>query len=218
MLHPELLLQAYAAGIFPMAENPKADGVYWVDPPLRAILPLGEFHVPKRLARSVRGGVYNISVNRCFGQVIAACAAAPRPGQKTWINETIKTSYANLHQRGFAHSVEAWQGERLAGGLYGVCLGGAFFGESMFSAARDASKVALVHLAARLERRNFRLLDSQFMNPHMLQFGAVEIPRENYRLLLRGALREETSFGADEGFEAERAFAASFLQSRTQMS
>lgn len=217
LLHPELLLQAYASGLFPMGESAEGEAVYWVDPPERAIIPLDKFHVPARLARSVRKGLYDISVNRCFADVIAACASVPR-GQKTWINQTIRRSYTKLHESGFAHSVEAWENGKLVGGLYGVSLGKAFFGESMFSLARDASKIALVHLVARLVKQGYTLLDSQFMNPHLVQFGTQEISRATYHSLLSSSLGGEAFFGTDAGFEGERSLTSGFLQSRTQIS
>jgi leucyl/phenylalanyl-tRNA--protein transferase len=217
MLHPELLLQAYASGLFPMAESADAEDVFWVDPPKRAVIPLDTFHVPSRLARSVRKGAYEISVNRAFADVITACASVPR-GEKTWINASIRESYIKLHDLGFAHSVEAWKEGKLVGGLYGVSMGAAFFGESMFSTARDASKIALVHLVARLVRQNYLLLDTQFMNPHLVQFGTQEISRATYHSLLAGALSGEAFFGDDAGFGAERSLASAFLQSRTQTS
>lgn len=217
MLHPELLLQAYASGLFPMAESATDEQVFWVDPPRRAIFPLETFHVPHRLARSVRKGPYGISVNRCFADVIAACAAVPR-GEKTWINKIIRDSYTELNRLGFAHSVEAWQDEKLVGGLYGVSLGKAFFGESMFSLERDASKIALVHLVARLVRQGYALLDTQFTNPHLVQFGVKEISRVEYHSLLGAALGGEAFFGEDTGFAGERSLVSAFLQSRTQTS
>src|ERR1043166_1028276 len=144
-LTSELVLKAYAAGIFPMARTGEDEDIYWVEPQARGILPLDGFHVPKRLARTVRQGAFTITVNQAFAEVVEACAKTPRKEQGTWINPTIKHLYSQLHEIGHAHSVEAWHEGRLAGGLYGVSLGKAFFGESMFSAARDASKVALVH-------------------------------------------------------------------------
>jgi leucyl/phenylalanyl-tRNA--protein transferase len=218
LLHPKILLQAYAAGLFPMAENAADKDVFWVDPPMRAILPLDTFHVPSRLARTVRQGGYDISVDRCFSKVIEACAAQPRQNDKTWINKTIRNSYTNLHKLGFAHSVEVWKDDRLVGGLYGISLGRAFFGESMFSTSRDASKVALVHLVARLVKSDYELLDAQFTNPHLVQFGLKEIPREDYHSALGAALSGAAFFGVDEGFTAERSLVAGFLQSRTQTS
>jgi leucyl/phenylalanyl-tRNA--protein transferase len=217
LLHPELLLQAYASGLFPMGESAESEETYWVDPPERAIFPLDKFHVPSRLARSVRKGIYDISVNRCFADVINACSSVPR-GQKTWINPTIRRSYIELHKHGFAHSVEAWENSKLVGGLYGVSLGKAFFGESMFSLARDASKIALVHLVARLVKQGYTLLDAQFTNPHLVQFGTQEISREEYHSLLSASLGGEAFFGAVAGFEAERSLTSGFLQSRTQIS
>jgi leucyl/phenylalanyl-tRNA--protein transferase len=165
----------------------------------------------------VRKGIYDISVNRCFAEVIGACASVPR-GQKTWINETIRRSYTKLHEMGFAHSVEAGENGTLVGGLYGVSLGQAFFGESMFSLARDASKIALVHLVARLVKQGYTLLDAQFTNPHLAQFGMREISRKEYHSLLSSALGGEAFFGVDEGFEGERSLVSGFLQSSTQTS
>jgi leucyl/phenylalanyl-tRNA--protein transferase len=221
MLRPELLLKAYAAGLFPMAENAEDRNVFWVDPPLRAIFPLDTFHVPSRLARSVRKGMYDITVDTCFADVIKACASVPRTaaqGSKTWINKIIRSSYTNLHKLGFAHSVEAWKDGELVGGLYGISMGRAFFGESMFSKQRDASKIALVHLVARLKRQNYALLDAQFTNPHLVQFGLEEIPREDYHSLLDGALSGMAFFGEDLGFAGELSLAGEFLQSRSQTS
>lgn len=214
------LLKAYAVGIFPMAESADNPDIFWVDPPVRGILPLEDFHVPQRLARSVRSAPYTITFNKDFKGVIASCAASPRKEGKTWINKAIQDLYSELHETGFAHSVEAWHEEGLVGGLYGVSLGTAFFGESMFSAMRDASKIALVHLAARLIAHRFTLLDAQFYNPHLTQFGLQEIPREAYHQRLRLAL-SGAAFFADAG-EVSPAAAGSevagFLQSRTHTS
>lgn len=217
-LTPELLLKAYAAGVFPMSEGPKSKDVYWVDPPLRGILPLESFHVPKRLARSIRQGNFRITINTCFADIIRACAAVPRNQQSTWINESIITSYTGLHQLGHAHSVEAWDGEKLVGGLYGVSLGRAFFGESMFSLKTDASKVALVHLVARLVHNGFLLLDAQFTNPHLEQFGITEIPRARYHGFLALALSGGEAFFAGEAAGGEAGLVSTFLQSRTHTS
>jgi leucyl/phenylalanyl-tRNA--protein transferase len=187
LLTPELLLGAYAAGIFPMAEGRHADGIGWYDPERRGILPLDALHIPARLRRSVRARLYDVTFNRDFAAVIRSCADARA---ETWINDDIIALYTETHRRGFAHSVEVRErgGGTIVGGLYGIALGGAFFGESMFSTARDASKVGFVHLAARLRARGFALWDAQFTNPHLLQFGCVEIPRAEYHRRLRDAL------------------------------
>jgi len=186
-LTPELLLGAYAAGVFPMAEGRHASDVGWYDPERRGILPLDGLHIPARLRRTVRARLYDVTFNRDFPAVIRACADARR---ETWINDTIIALYERTHYRGFAHSVEVREKETgaLVGGLYGIALGGAFFGESMFSTARDASKVGFVHLAARLRARGFILWDAQFVNSHLLQFGCIEIPRTEYHRRLQAAL------------------------------
>ncbi|WP_298720829.1 leucyl/phenylalanyl-tRNA--protein transferase [uncultured Ferrovibrio sp.] len=195
-LTPELLLQAYARGYFPMADSADDPGYFWVYPQRRGILPLDSFHVPRKLARTVRAGRFRITVDQDFAAVIAACAApADHPQRRnTWINETIRHAYIQLHRLGFAHSVECWDGENLVGGLYGVKLGAAFFGESMFSRATDASKVALVHLVGRLIAGGFVLLDTQFVTPHLMQFGAIEVPREKYLDMLFDALPRRADF------------------------
>ena len=174
-LTPEILLAAYAAGIFPMAESADDPELFWVDPRRRGILPLDAFHVPKRLRRVVRQGGFEIRCDSAFEEVIRGCAEATEKRPNTWINDEIVRLYAGLFARGSAHSVEAWRDGMLVGGLYGVAIGAAFFGESMFSRAADASKVALVHLAARLRLGGYRLLDTQFLTPHLAQFGGVEI-------------------------------------------
>ena len=193
-LTPELLLEIYRQGIFPMAEDRQDTELFWVEPERRGILPLDSFHVPRRLARTVRGDRFQVSVDRDFAAVIAACAEPGRARARTWINDRIIELYTGLHRLGHAHSVECWAGEKLAGGLYGVALGAAFFGESMFSRERDASKVALVHLVARLRAGGYRLLDTQFMTPHLASFGAVEISRADYRRRLRAATAASADF------------------------
>jgi len=194
---PDLLLQAYRIGVFPMGERRDDPKLYWLDPRLRAVLPLDGFHLPKRLARTVRQGVFEVTADQAFAEVMRACAE-PRPGHpESWINEPILALYSELFRRGHAHSIECRRDGRLVGGLYGVSVGGAFFGESMFSRERDASKVALVHLVARLIRGGFRLLDCQFMTEHLRGFGAIEIPKAEYRGRLQQALRSATSFEAD---------------------
>jgi leucyl/phenylalanyl-tRNA--protein transferase len=186
---PDVLLKAYACGIFPMAESADDPGLYWIEPQYRGVIPLDAFHVPRRLARTVRSDRFEIRIDHDFDAVIAACAA-PAPGRgKTWINHRIRRLYRQLYARGHCHTVEAWRDGRLVGGLYGVRLGRAFFGESMFHLERDASKVALVHLVARLKRGGFQLLDAQFLTEHLSQFGAVEIERDRYQYLLTDALR-----------------------------
>jgi leucyl/phenylalanyl-tRNA--protein transferase len=191
---PELLLRAYRAGLFPMAESRRGDRLYWLDPEMRGVIPLHGFHLPRRLRRTVLGGRFSVTSNRVFGAVVAGCAEPAEGREETWINPEIERLFAALHRMGQAHSVEVWQGApeegRLAGGLYGVALGGAFFGESMFSRVRDASKVALVHLVARLRLFGFRLLDAQFQTTHLAQFGCREIPRTHYKALLLEAVEQ----------------------------
>ena len=191
---PELVLKAYTIGVFPMAESRHDKRLFWVDPPLRGILPLAGFHLPKRLKRTVRSEVYRVSANEAFDDVLQACRES-RPGRpESWINDQIFDLYAALHRLGFAHSVETWQGDELVGGLYGVSIGGAFFGESMFSQARDASKVALVHLVGRLIIGGYSLLDTQFVTEHLSQFGTIEVPREVYQGLLASAIDRRADF------------------------
>jgi leucyl/phenylalanyl-tRNA--protein transferase len=190
-LTPEILLRAYAEGLFPMAERRGDPTLYWVSPDKRGIIPLDGFHVPRRLARTLRSGAFTITSDRAFRIVMEACAA-PGPGrEESWINSEILRLYTALHISGHAHSVECWQGDRLVGGLYGVRLGAAFFGESMFSRVRDASKVALVALVEGLHRGGFTLLDTQFITAHLARFGAVEIPRQQYLRRLHDALNHE---------------------------
>ncbi len=190
-LSPQLLLHAYANGLFPMAESAHSAELLWFDPEYRGILPLDSFHVPHKLRRTVRRGVFEVRVNTVFRTVMEGCAAARAT---TWINQEILDLYCRLHQNGHAHSVESWLKGTLVGGLYGVSLGGAFFGESMFSLVTDASKVALIHLVARLRRGGFSLLDTQFVTGHLSQFGAIEIPRDEYRWMLYEAIECEGDF------------------------
>jgi len=193
---PEVLLKAYACGIFPMAESADDPALYWIEPERRGIIPLDTFHVPSRLARTVRSDSFVVAIDRDFDAVIAGCAQ-PAPGRaRTWINKRIHHLYKKLYERGDAHTVEVYEGDRLVGGLYGVSLGRAFFGESMFHIARDASKVALVHLVARLTAGNYRLLDTQFVTDHLRTFGATEVSRPAYHKLLDAALVGEGEFGA----------------------
>jgi leucyl/phenylalanyl-tRNA--protein transferase len=185
---PQVLLKAYACGIFPMAESADDPGLYWIEPERRGIIPLDQFHVPHRLARTVRADHFEVRVDHDFAGVIDGCAA-PVPGRrKTWINGRIRRLYGELYAIGHGHSIEAWRDGVLVGGLYGVRLGKAFFGESMFSRERDASKVALVHLVARLVAGGFTLLDTQFVTDHLARFGAVEIGRRDYQKHLDAAL------------------------------
>lgn len=188
------LLAAYRAGQFPMAETRDDDEIYWVDPPLRGILPLDAFHVSKRLVRTMRSKRFRITVDAAFPDVMLACAEAAPNRANTWINPLIERSYANLHAKGYAHSVEVWNGTALVGGLYGVSIGAAFFGESMFSRETDASKIALVHLVERLKAGGYVLLDTQFITEHLKQFGAVEIPRARYREALAKAVDTKADF------------------------
>lgn len=190
-LTPTLLLGAYAWGLFPMAESVESTELFWFDPDPRAILPLDHFHVPRRLRRTVRQALFEVRCNTAFKAVILACRTSR---SSSWINDEILEAYSRLNVLGHAHSVEAWYENRLVGGLYGVALGGAFFGESMFSHAADASKVALVHLVARLRRGGFTLLDTQFVTGHLSQFGVEEIPRPEYRRRLELAVREPADF------------------------
>jgi len=190
-LTPEILLRAYAEGLFPMAERRGDPTLYWVSPERRGIIPLNGFHVPRRLARTVRSGLFTVTADRAFRDVMKACAAPTPERPESWINDEILRLYTALHLGGHAHSIECWRDGKLAGGLYGVRLGAAFFGESMFSRRRDASKVALVHLVDGLKRGGFVLLDTQFITAHLAGFGAIEIPRERYLLKLQDALNRE---------------------------
>jgi leucyl/phenylalanyl-tRNA--protein transferase len=193
-LTPEVMIRAYSVGIFPMAVARDDPTIQWVAPMMRGILPLDGFHVPRRLRRTVRQAPFEVTFDTAFAQTIAACAA-PRPREsETWINSAIRTVFEELHDRKLAHSVECWQHGRLVGGLYGLALGAAFFGESMFSTVTDASKVALVHLVARLRYGGFHLLDAQFLTEHLTQFGCVEVPAAVYQTMLRRAVAASASF------------------------
>jgi len=191
-LTPSLILRAYAAGVFPMADDAEADGVFWVDPKFRGVLPLRRFHAPRSLRKRVRAGDFEVTVDRAFGAVLDACADR----SETWINRDIRDLYGALHAMGFAHSVEVWMDGSLAGGLYGVRMGAAFFGESMFHRRTDASKIALVWLIARLKAGGFTLLDTQFVTDHLARFGAERIPRDRYHRELDAALRAAADFHA----------------------
>ncbi|MDF1607066.1 leucyl/phenylalanyl-tRNA--protein transferase [Hoeflea sp. YIM 152468] len=185
---PELLLRAYASGLFPMADSADDPDLFWVEPELRGVLPLDDFHVPRRLARTIRQAPYEIRVNSAFDKVMAACAESAENRPSTWINATITQLYGSLHRLGHAHSVEAWRDGELVGGLYGVSLRMAFFGESMFSRATDASKICLVHLVELLRARGYVLLDTQFTTEHLKRFGAIDVPRAEYAAMLSAAL------------------------------
>ena len=190
----DMLLRAYANGIFPMSESRHDPRISWFDPHKRGVLPLARFHVPVRLGRTVRRHPYRVAVDTAFREVVEGCAA-PRPERwTTWINDSIVDMFVGLHSIGNAHSVECWRGNQLVGGLYGVSLGAAFFGESMFSARDDASKIALVHLVARLRHGGFRLLDTQFVTEHLQRFGAMEIPRTEYLRRLKTAVAADGDF------------------------
>ncbi|HZL40683.1 MAG TPA: leucyl/phenylalanyl-tRNA--protein transferase [Pseudolabrys sp.] len=193
---PEVLLKAYACGIFPMAESADDPALYWIEPELRGIIPLDGFHMSGRLARTVRTTPFTVSVNRDFDAVIEGCAAAGPDRARTWINGRIRKIYRSLFAHGHCHSVEVYDGDALVGGLYGVSLGRAFFGESMFHRARDASKIALVHLVARLRTGGYRLLDTQYVTDHLKSFGAVEVGKRRYHRLLEEAIVGEANFGA----------------------
>ena len=188
-INPQTLLKAYACGIFPMAEDASDTTLYWIEPENRGIIPLDRVHVPKRLARTIRQGRFDIRINTDFAAIIEGCASERAGRSTTWINDRIRALYGELFEMGRCHTVEVWRAGRLVGGLYGVHLGGAFFGESMFSYERDASKVALIYLVARLNHGGFSLLDTQFVTTHLMRFGAVEISRNRYQALLEKALK-----------------------------
>lgn len=193
-LTPEILLRAYSIGLFPMAESAEDPSLHWVEPRLRGIFPFESFHVPKKLARLVRSDHFEVRVDQDFDRIIAMCAAPAEGRETTWINRHIRALYGELFAMGHVHTVEVYREAELVGGLYGVSLGAAFFGESMFHTARDASKVALVHLVARLMAGGFTLLDAQFITPHLAQFGAAEIPRRHYQKLLAPAVAGTGNF------------------------
>ncbi|SOC39479.1 leucyl/phenylalanyl-tRNA--protein transferase [Rhizobium subbaraonis] len=185
---PELLLRAYSIGLFPMADSADDPELFWVEPDMRGVIPLDRFHVSRSLAKTIRRNPFDIRVNTAFEAVISACAESAPDRPSTWINTKIKTLYATLHRMGHAHSVEAWEDGELVGGLYGVSLGAAFFGESMFSRRTDASKICLVHLVERLKEKRFLLLDTQFTTEHLKTFGAIDVPKADYEGMLARAL------------------------------
>lgn len=190
MLTPQLLIEAYSQGIFPMAENAASQDVMWIEPEFRGIIPLDTFHVPRSLKKSIRKNIFTITVDTCFEHVMQYCADR----KETWINSEIVDTYTELHRTGHAHSVEVWKSEELVGGLYGVHIGSVFFGESMFSRMTNASKTALVYLVARLKFGKFTLLDAQFITDHLEQFGAIEIPQDKYKQELEVAIHHSADF------------------------
>lgn len=225
VLTPEILLRAYAAGIFPMSETRDDDELFWVDPEYRGLIPLGsDFHVPRKLKKFVRSRPFEVHLDRDFESVMHACAASGEGRRETWINKEIIRLYTGLHRMGHAHSVECWQDGELVGGLYGVSLKGAFFGESMFSRTRDASKVALIYLVTLLNHGGYSLLDAQFVTDHLRQFGAFEVPRKRYHDFLDNALTHDAKFPARRSQLADGASGSldslvmGFLQSTTQTS
>ena len=187
-IDPDLLLRAYSIGVFPMADGRAADDVYWVEPKKRGILPLDGFRLSHSLAKTIRSDRFTVTADRAFARVVSQCAEHTEDRPDTWINPAIEVAYADLHRRGHAHSIETWRGDQLVGGLYGVKLGGAFFGESMFSRESNASKVALAHLVARLRIGRFHLLDCQFITDHLQSLGAIEVSRDAYVALLDAAM------------------------------
>ena len=195
-LSPQLLLRAYSMGIFPMAESQDDPTVFWVDPEIRGIIPLETFHVSKSLRKKIRTGAFEVTCDTAFERVMRCCAEQSETRTETWINDDIIHAYTELHEYGFAHSVETWQEGKLVGGLYGVSMGAAFFGESMFSRKTDASKVALVHLVARMKQGGYQLLDTQFVTDHLKRFGAIEVPARQYLEFLEEALNQKAEFSA----------------------
>lgn len=198
-LTADLLIYAYASGLFPMADDRHDPTIHWIDPESRGIIPLDRFHVPKRLARTIRQARFEVRADTAFETVIRTCAESRPNRPRTWLNDQLIELYCELHRLHYAHSIECWRDDRMVGGLYGVSLGSAFFGESMFSLERDASKIALVALVDRLNQGGYRLLDTQFLTDHLGQFGAVEIPREAYRRRLNDALQSQAVFHSDGG-------------------
>lgn len=200
----DLMLRAYRAGLFPMAEARGSPRLYWLDPEMRGVLPLDGFHLPRRLARTVLSDTFEVSCDMDFAGTIAQCAARAPGREETWINPEIETLFTALHGMGHAHSIEVRSGAALVGGLYGVSIGGVFFGESMFSRVADASKVALVHLVARLRLMRFSLLDTQFNTEHLAQFGTIDIPRADYKARLARAVEQEVAWDPQpEGLREE---------------
>jgi leucyl/phenylalanyl-tRNA--protein transferase len=195
-LTPKLLLRAYASGIFPMSKSHNDPNIYWVEPEMRGVLPLNQFHIPKSLKKVIRKQKFEIFFDRAFEQVLDECAEPSKSRDVTWINKSIRDNVIKLYEMGFAHSVECWHHNKLVGGLYGISLGAAFFGESMFSKETNASKVALVYLIARMRSGGFKLLDTQFTTGHLSQFGVIEIPSDQYLKLLDEALKFQGVFAS----------------------
>ena len=218
MLTPQIVLDAYSKGLFPMAENRRDKQLFWIDPEVRGILPLDNFHIPRSLKKKIRNNPFEVRFDHNFAAVIRACAQQKPKRRETWINDQIIELYTELFCMRHAHSVECWREEKLVGGLYGISIGGAFFGESMFSSERDSSKIALVHLVARLNLAGFTLLDTQFITDHLKQFGAIEISREEYHKILNGALNLNVGFHLDVALDAEEGVLRRILQSKTQTS
>jgi len=214
-LTPSQLLRAYALGVFPMARHRDDPRLHWIDPAERGILPLDAIHIPRSLKKTFRRGEFAVTCDQAFERVVAGCAEPAPDRPETWINAEILRLFVELHRLGLAHSVEAWHGGELAGGLYGLALGGAFFGESMYSRVPDASKVALIHLAARLVFGGFTLLDTQFVTRHLSRFGALEVPRWQYLRLLSEALQKRATFYCELPLDP---LAVLSTQSSTQMS
>ncbi|MHB1102925.1 MAG: leucyl/phenylalanyl-tRNA--protein transferase [Devosia sp.] len=195
-LTPELIIRAYQAGIFPMAEDASSPDLFWVSPQHRGIIPLDRFHVSKSLCKRLKTHPFSIRIDTDFDAVVEGCATAGSDRDSTWINPTIRKLYGQLFARGICHTVEVWDGDALVGGLYGLSIGAAFFGESMFHRATDASKIALAHLVERLRAGGYRLLDTQFVTDHLKTFGGIEIPREEYEVKLAAALEHQGDFYA----------------------
>jgi leucyl/phenylalanyl-tRNA--protein transferase len=214
LITPQVLLNAYACGIFPMADSADDPGLFWVEPKMRGVLPLEAFHLPRSLRKAIRAEPFEIRIDHDFRGVVAGCAAVADNRPKTWINGRIRELYGQLHDLGHAHSVECWADGELAGGLYGVRIGAAFFGESMFSRRTDASKIALAHLVHRLSLGGFLLLDTQFITAHLARFGTVEVPRRRYGAMLEKAINTEADFNPYVG----GATSDSILQFFSQMS
>ena len=218
MLTPQIVLDAYSKGLFPMAENRRDKQLFWIDPEVRGILPLDNFHIPRSLKKKIRNNPFEVRFDHNFAAVIRACAQQKPKRRETWINDEIIELYTKLFCMRHAHSVECWQEEKLVGGLYGISIGGAFFGESMFSSERDSSKIALVHLVARLNLAGFTLLDTQFITDHLKQFGAIEISRVEYHKILSAALDLNVGFHLEVSLDAEEGVLRRILQSKTQTS
>jgi len=218
MLTPQIILDAYSKGLFPMAENRRDKQLFWIDPEVRGILPLDNFHIPRSLKKKIRNNPFEVRFDHNFAAVIRACAQQKPKRRETWINDEIIELYTKLFCMRHAHSVECWQEEKLVGGLYGISIGGAFFGESMFSSERDSSKIALVHLVARLKLAGFTLLDTQFITDHLKQFGAIEISRVEYHKILNVALNLNVGFHLEVSLDSEEGVLRRILQSKTQTS